>query len=157
MSTSRISLSLDDIDAKIAELRRQANDILGQANKLEQLKDLAVQLGTPIESSDHGSVSTVNLPPRFRLRSLTTPAERPPNRKAQIARFLVAYGPHERSKIIENMGIPEGTVNSEMRDRTIFCEVPGTTKWDVTPEARAKYQVSNEIEDFEAEGKLKTE
>jgi hypothetical protein len=129
MGTTRLTISIEDIDTQVAELRRQAAikekeahaltleavQLQSRAKRLGELKELALEVGTPATSSR----------PRV-------------SRVLQIANFIWENGPQTRKAIIEKTGIPEGTINSEMRDREVFCEVGGNL-WSVTEEFRAKH------------------
>jgi hypothetical protein len=96
-----------------------------KADKLEDLKKLAIEFGTPVQTG------------RTKL-----------NRKAQIAKFLLENGPQTRKDIIERTGIPDGTINSEMRHRKIFVELPGKL-WDVTDVIKQQHLKGPEEWDWE--------
>ena len=124
MGTTRLTLSIEDIEDRISTLethalmkeheaealQAEAIQLRAKAKRLEELKALALEVGTPVPSG------------RSRI-----------NRQLQIANFILENGPQTRKSIIEKTGIPEGTVNSEMRDKEVFTEVGGNL-WDVTEE-----------------------
>ncbi len=64
-----------------------------------------------------------------------------PNRKEQIARFLLANGPKKRSEIVECTKIPSGTVAFEMRDSRVF-HGENRGAWDVVDDIRQRYQAN---------------
>jgi hypothetical protein len=137
MGATRLTLSIDDIDKQIVDLRDraehadqeaekqrlQANEFRSKAARLEEFKALALEIGTPV-SGVRPKVS----------------------RKRQIAQFIIKHGPQLRKTIMEKLDIPEGTINSEMRNRKYFYEMPGNL-WAVTDHARDISALDTEDED----------
>lgn len=130
MGTTRVAISIEDIDLQIVALRAdadgkesearelelEAQGLRAKASKLEGLKKLALEIGTPVPSG------------RAKV-----------NRRDQLVEFLIKNGPHTRKIITEKTGIPEGTLNFEMRDRDTFEEVPDN-RWDVTDAVKLQYK-----------------
>ena len=50
MTESRVSISLDEIDQKITALRTKAKSLTDEADRLEALKALAMEVGKPEQS-----------------------------------------------------------------------------------------------------------
>jgi hypothetical protein len=50
MTESRVSISLDEIDRQIATLRAKAKSLLDEADRLEALKLLALEVGEVVET-----------------------------------------------------------------------------------------------------------
>jgi hypothetical protein len=105
-----ISLSLVEIDARIAEERRKAKEHSDAAEKLESLKKLAIRLGTP---TSRGTTPKVNpIPPAAGSTSVTDYAgmgtkmaainflrqRGRPARTVEIARALLEGGKSTTSK-----------------------------------------------------------
>ncbi len=126
-----VSISLDDLEIRISQLREHANALLKEADEVEAFLKKAAELGT--ESSANFPIATTRK-----------------TRKQELSGFLRARGPHTRKDICEATGIPDGTVAYEMRDREVFTQNRDGT-WDLVeslrPPSRARLAAAIEEDD----------
>lgn len=59
----------------------------------------------------------------------------PTGRKVELARFLLVHGPASRSTIIEDAGLPEGTVSYCLNDKRFFVQ-DSEGNWNINDYSR---------------------
>lgn len=128
------------IDDKIASLQ-EARDRLAIAFGIENhTRPLALPRVDRIERIPlNRAVETAHEavmldPERFGLPGLS-------GRKGELARFLLTNGPKLRTTIVEQSGIPEGTVSYCLSDKRFF-EQKDNGEWDVTEPCRFSIETS---------------
>jgi hypothetical protein len=110
-----VTVSLDKIDGRISELKRELQDIGLEIERLEHFKAMALELG--------GSV-----------QELRPSNPKNKTRKQEIVDYLLAFKMASRKEISEGTGIPVGTIAYVMRDSDTFVNA-ARGKWHLTESA----------------------
>src|SRR5882724_5841340 len=110
MSNDRVSLSIEEIDARIATLRKDAKELLDKASKLEELRQLAIEFGDPEGNSQENKMGEAD--ERFPYRGMGT--------KQAAIKFLRKIGEPQGATAIAKALIRGGkTTRSVMFHRTV--------------------------------------
>jgi hypothetical protein len=125
-----IQAAINAIDRKIAKLQQVKNLLLSEFPSAPE-SVASVSVGVPdVIKTEHGTITFQGQAP-----TITTQPQAS-TRKLQVAEFLLEQGAKRRREIVENTGIPEGTVSYVLNDSDTFAHDSHTGKWRLTDQAR---------------------
>jgi hypothetical protein len=113
MVDTDISQAIRIIDAKISSLQEARNRLAS-----------AFGIGdNPLLPANGSKSGPLPVSPKTPSGNRFAPAAQSPrdgSRKAQLAKFLLAKGPMSRVAIVEQAGLPEGTISYCLNDKRFF-------------------------------------
>ena|SRR3989442_2848488 len=80
----------------------------------------------------------------------SVPGHEPSGRKVELALFLLAHGPTSRATIIEQSGLPEGTISYCLNDKRFFHQT-ADGNWAITEYSRRGLERGSKTGTFQSE------
>jgi hypothetical protein len=127
------------IDDKIATWQK-ARDQLAKALGIDDSAAASMAKAVPCP------VTTAQNPAQPSSNGNRTPS----GRKVQLAKFLAANGPTLRATIIDQAGLPEGTISYCLNDKRFFYQSPDGN-WHITEYSRRGLERGHKNGTFESE------